>query len=173
MNRLKASTATLLLSLTLLSCASYNAYQKAQTAEEAKDWDAAVMQYEKALEIAPDNSQFKTGLDRARREASRVHFERGKAYRAAADQATGNDQLRLAQMAVAEFQVTVKLDTTNQYAAVELIKAVDMINTFNRAASERVSIDEIKKRAPVGHHQSAAAAAQSCLERSDLADLLA
>lgn len=147
MNRLKTVTATLFISLTLLSCASYNAYQKAQTAEEAKDWDVAVMQYEKALEIAPDNRQFKTSLDRARRGASRAHFEKGKAYRAAADRATGNDQLRLAQMAASEFQLTVKLDSTNQFAAVELVKAVELINTINRAASEKVSIEDIKKRA--------------------------
>lgn len=147
MNRLKTVTATLFISLTLLSCASYNAYQKAQNAEEAKDWDVAVMEYEKALEIAPDNRQFKTSLDRARRGASRAHFEKGKAYRSAADRATGNDQLRLAQMAASEFQLTVKLDTTNQFAAVELVKAVELINNINRAASEKVSIEDIKKRA--------------------------
>ncbi|HYC62921.1 MAG TPA: secretin N-terminal domain-containing protein [Thermoanaerobaculia bacterium] len=147
MNRLKTLTATLLISLTLLSCASYNAYQKAQTAETAKDWDTAVMQYERALEINPENRQFKIGLDRARREASRLHFEKGKSYRAAADRSTGNEQLRLAQMAANEFQLTVKLDSTNQFAAVELVKAVELINTINRAASERVSIDDIKKRA--------------------------
>ncbi|HEX6639488.1 MAG TPA: secretin N-terminal domain-containing protein, partial [Thermoanaerobaculia bacterium] len=147
MNRLKASLATLLISLTLLSCASYNAHQKAQTAEEAKDWDTAVMEYEKALEINPASRQFKTGLDRARREASRVHFEKGKAYRAAGDKSTGNDQLRLMQMAASEFQLTVKLDSTNQFAAVELVKAVEMINNINRAAAEKVSIDDIKKRA--------------------------
>jgi general secretion pathway protein D len=147
MNRLKASIATLTISLTLLSCASYNAYQKAQTAETAKDWDSAVMQYERALEVNPDSRQFKAGLERARREASRAHFEKGKAYRAAADRATGSDQLRLAQMAAAEFQLTVKLDTTNQFAAVEMVKAVELINQINRATSEKVSIDEIKKRA--------------------------
>jgi general secretion pathway protein D len=149
MNRLKALTATLLISLTLLSCASYNAYQKAQTAETAKDWDNAVVQYEKALEINPENRQFKVALDRARREASRAHFEKAKSYRAAADapNTAPNDQLRLLQMAVSEFQLTVKLDSTNQWAAVELVKAVESINTINRAASERVSIDEIKKRA--------------------------
>ena len=147
MNRLKTLTATLLTSLMLLSCASYNAYQKAQNAEEARDWDVAVMQYEKALEIAPDNRRFKISLDRARREASRLHFDKGKAYRAAADRATGTDQLRLAQMAASEFQLTVKLDPTNQFAAVEMVKAVELINNINRAASERVSIDEIKKRA--------------------------
>jgi general secretion pathway protein D len=147
MNRLKAATATLLISLTLLSCASYNAYQKAQTAETAKDWDTAVLQYERALEVNPESRQFKAGLERARREASRAHFEKGKSYRAAADRATGSDQLRLAQMAANEFQITVKLDSTNQFAAVEMVKAIELINTINRAASEKVSIDEIKKRA--------------------------
>ena len=147
MNRLKATTGTLLISLTLLSCASYNAYQKAQTAETAKDWDTAVTEYERALDVNPESRQFKAGLERARREASRAHFEKGKAYRAAADTATGSDQLRLAQMAASEFQLTVKLDTTNQFAAVELFKAVELINTINRATSEKVSIDEIKKRA--------------------------
>jgi general secretion pathway protein D len=147
MNRLKAFTATGLISLTLLSCASYNAYQKAQTAEEAKDWDTAVTQYERALEIDPDNRTFKLAMDRSRREASRAHFEKGKSLRAAADRSTGQEQLRLAQMAASEFQLTVKLDSTNQYAAVELIKAVEMVNTINRAASESMSIDEVKRRA--------------------------
>ena len=50
-------------------------------------------------------------------------------------------------MAASEFQITVKLDPTNQFAAVELFKAVELINTINRATSEKVSIDEIKKRA--------------------------
>lgn len=149
MNRLKAFTAAGLIStsLTLMSCASYNAYQKAQTAEEAKDWDTAIMQYERALEVDPDNRTFKLALDRSRREASRAHFEKGKSLRAAADRSTGQDQLRLAQMAAAEFQITVKLDSTNQYAAVELVKAVELVNTINRAASESMSIDEVKRRA--------------------------
>jgi general secretion pathway protein D len=146
MNRLKALLATLMISMTLLSCASYHAYQKAQTAEEAKDWDVAVTEYEKALEIDPDNRQYKLHADRARREASRLHFEKGKSLRAAADEAKGNDQLRLAQMAMAEFQLTVKLDSTNQFAAVEMVKAVELINNINRAASESLSIDDIKRR---------------------------
>lgn len=147
MNRLKAFTATLLITLTLASCASYSAYQKARTAEEEKNWDEAITQYEKALEIDSDNRQFKISLDRARREASRMHFEKGKSLRAAANTATGADQLRLLQLAAAEFQLTVKLDSTNQFAAVELVKAVEAINTINRAAAEQVTVEDVKKRA--------------------------
>jgi general secretion pathway protein D len=147
MNRLKEITATLLLSSMLFSCASYNAYQKAQTAETGKDWDTAVVEYERALEINPDNRQFKIGLDRAKREASRAHFEKGKSFRAAADKSTGTEQLRLAQLAASEFQITVKLDSTNQFAAVEMVKALELVNQINRAASERMSLEDVKKRA--------------------------
>ncbi|HYI12973.1 MAG TPA: secretin N-terminal domain-containing protein [Thermoanaerobaculia bacterium] len=147
MNRLKAITATLLITFTLASCASYTAYQKARNAEEAKQWDVAVAEYEKALEIDTDNTQFRVSLDRARREASRAHFEKGKSYFTAAAGAKGSDYFRLLQLAAQEFQLTVKLDSTNQYAAVELVKAVEAMNTYQRAAAEQVSIDDIKKRA--------------------------
>jgi general secretion pathway protein D len=147
MNRLKAFTAVLLTSLTMLSCVSYNAYQRARTAEQAKDWDKAVLEYEKALDVDPDNRQYKLSLDRAKRESSRAHFEKGKSLRAAADTANGEDQLRLAQLAAAEFQITVKLDSTNQFAAVELVKAVDLINEINEARGAALSIDDVKRRA--------------------------
>src|SRR5687767_11225309 len=147
MNRPKKTSAILLLSFLLLSCGSYNAYQKAKVAEQAKDWGVAVQEYERALQIDPDNRQYMMALERARREASRVHFEKGKTLFAAAQSAQGNDQLRLAQLAVTELQLTVQLDSTNQFAAVEMVKAVEMINQIKRAASEQVSIEEIKRRA--------------------------
>lgn len=147
MNRFKTITATLLTVLTLASCASQNAYHKARTAETAKDWDLAVVQYEKALEIDPNNQQYIISLARAKREASRVHFEKGKTLRAAALSTTGADQLRLATLAAQELQLTAKLDPTNQFAAVELAKAFEMINTIQRAAAEQTSIEDVKRRA--------------------------
>jgi general secretion pathway protein D len=148
MNRLKTTFAALLISLTLASCASYHAYHSAQKAESAKDWDTAVSEYEKALEIDADNREYKLAYDRVRREASRAHFEKGKVlYAEAAKARNPNDQYRLAQMAATEFQLTVKLDTTNQFAAVELTKAYQLMQDLQRAASESTSIDEIKRRA--------------------------
>jgi general secretion pathway protein D len=147
MNRLKAATAHLLILVTLASCGSFGAYKKAQSAELIKDWDVAVIQYEKALEIDPGNRQYKVSLERAKRESSRAHFERGKSLKAAADSTTGPDQSHLAQLAAQEFQITVRLDPTNQFAAVELTKAVQLYEDIRKAASEQVSIDDIKKRA--------------------------
>jgi general secretion pathway protein D len=139
-----------LLAITLLltlSCASNSAFQKARSAETEKNWDLAVAEYEKAVEIDPSNTKFRISRDRARREASRVHFEKGKSLRSAANLATGLDQLRLAQLAATELELTVRLDPTNQFAANELSKAVDLINAIQRAAVEQVTVDDIKKRA--------------------------
>src|ERR1051326_5736543 len=99
MNRLKNGIAATLLILPLFSCASYNAYQKAQGAEKQKDWDNAVSQYEKALEIDPDNMRYRIARDRAKLESSRIHFEKGKTLLASASQANGNEK-RLALLEV-------------------------------------------------------------------------
>ena len=96
MNRLKIAIAALAITLPLFSCASYNAYEKAKTAEKLKNWDDAVIEYQKALEVDPDNLRYRVYLQRAKREASRVHFEKGKTLRTAAMQSVGTDQLRLA-----------------------------------------------------------------------------
>src|SRR4051794_15153887 len=147
MNR-KNVAAAILLALPLLgSCSSYNAYQKARTAELSKDWDQAVLQYEKALTVDPENLRYKIYLQRSKLEASRAHFEKAKSLRAAAlTAATLADAQRLNQLAATEFEITVKLDTTNQYAAVELGKAINAVQDAIRA-QDRGSIDEIKKRA--------------------------
>ena len=146
-NMTRAALATITAVTLLSSCASYNAYERARTAETEKEWDRAIEQYEKALAIDPDNSRYRLSLERARRESSREHFEKGKSLRAAAMVSTGNDQLRLNQLAATEFEITIKLDPTNQYAAVEFGKVAQALQEAQRAANEGVSIDDIKKRA--------------------------
>lgn len=136
-----------MIALAIAGCASYNAYEKGRSAERMKNWDEAVIQYQKALEIGPDNARYQMNLQRAKLEASRIHFEKGKTLRTAALSSRGDEQIRLAQLASSELEVTVKLDPTNQFAAVELEKAVTMIREAQRAASANISIEELKKRA--------------------------
>jgi general secretion pathway protein D len=155
MNRLVKLFVASLTTLTLASCASYHAYHAAQKAERSKDWDTAVTQYEKALEIDSDNREYKLGYDRVRREASRAHFEKGKIYYAEAVKAkNANDQVRFAQLAANELQLTVRLDPTNQFAAVELSKSFQIIEQVQRAVAERTSVDEIKRRAQANMSKS-------------------
>src|SRR6266850_2832463 len=100
-NRMK-KTVFILLALAALTagCASYNAFERGRTAERAKDWDDAVIEYQKALEVDPDNMRYQIYLQRAKLEASRLHFQKGKTLRTAASTTQGNEQLRLAQLAV-------------------------------------------------------------------------
>src|SRR5712692_6488314 len=117
MNRLKAAITAAGFVL-IASCVSYNAFEKGRTAEKTKNWDEAVIQYQKALEIDPDNVRYQINLQHSKLEASRNHFEKGKTLRAASVSAKGEEQLRLGQLAATELEVAVKLDPTNQYAAV-------------------------------------------------------
>ncbi len=146
MNQTKLGIAALALSLTVFSCTSYNAFQKAKSAEQSKDWDQAVVEYQKALDVNPGNTLYQINLTRAKLEASRVHFEKGKTLRASAVNSRGNDQIRLMQLATTELELVIRLDPTNQFAAVEYGKAVSALQEASRAG-QPPSIDEIKRRA--------------------------
>ncbi|HUP45424.1 MAG TPA: secretin N-terminal domain-containing protein, partial [Thermoanaerobaculia bacterium] len=148
MKRLTRPAAAILITALLSSCASYNAWQKARDAETNKDWDTAVVYYERALQIDPTNARYKLALQRARRESSRGHFDKGKSLRAAAGNAkTLEEQVRLMRMAATELELTVKLDPSNQFAAVELGKTVQFLSDAARSELEARSIDEVKRRA--------------------------
>ena len=146
MNRLRTAIIAIVVPLVAGSCAVYNAQQRAHQAEQMKNWDEAVVQYQKALELNPESLRLRIELQRAKLEASRTHFEKGKTLRAAADAATGDEQVRLAQLAATELQLTVKLDPTNQYAAVEMSKVIRIVTDAQRNLDKN-SLAEIKKRA--------------------------
>src|SRR4051794_18885491 len=91
--RMKRKLVTLLALFALLaSCASYNAFERGRTAEKLKNWDQAVREYQKALDVDPGNMRYQIFLQRARLEASRVHFERGKSLRSASLNTSGGEQ---------------------------------------------------------------------------------
>jgi len=142
----KLGITALALSLTVLSCTSYNAFKKAKTAEESKDWDQAVAEYQKALDVEPSNHLYQINLSRAKLEASRIHFQKGKTLRASALNARGEDQIRLMQLAATELELVIKLDPTNQYAAVEYGKAISVLREAS-LAGQSATVDELKKRA--------------------------
>jgi len=137
MNQLKIAAA-LALALPLLSCTSYLAYQRAQEDETQKNWDKAVTEYTKALEIDPENIRYKIALQHARIEASRQHFDKGKDLRAAGQH----------ELAAIELELAVRLDTTNQFAAVELAKVVAALQEARRLA-DTTSVEAMKRRTRV------------------------
>jgi len=154
MNQTRLGITALVLSLTMFSCTSYNAFQKAKHAETSKDWDAAVTEYQKALDVDPSNALYRINLSRAKLEASRVHFEKGKDLRAAAASARGADVVRLMQLAATELEIVIRLDPTNQFAASEYSKTVATLQDLANAGKP-ASIDELKRRAKANITKSA------------------
>src|SRR5260370_35280080 len=114
MNRKNIAAAVMLTLPLIASCTSYNAYEKARTAERMKDWDQAVTYYQKALDVDPQNVRYKIDFQRARLDASRAHFEKAKSLRVAA-QTAGNhsDALRLHRLAATAFDLAAQLTPTN------------------------------------------------------------
>jgi general secretion pathway protein D len=112
-------------------CTAYRNYQQSRDAEALQRWDTALQKLEKAVELDPNNPQYKLALVQLKLKVSQYHFEKGKLYRA-----SGNPEL-----AVVELEQAVLLDPTNDYAEVELRKARD---EAAKAAAERNSDTQLQ-----------------------------
>src|SRR5262245_17443866 len=59
-------------------CATTSAYHLGEKAERAQDYDAAVVEYTKAVRAKPDDRNAHLALDRARLRAAQDHFFKGR-----------------------------------------------------------------------------------------------
>ena len=116
-------------------CATYRLAHQASLAEENSEWDVAVERYLELVERQPSNARFKTSLMRARLKASQEHFSKGQRFREAG----------VMERALIEFQEAVQLDSTNQYAQVELDQLRNEIAKANRQGAQ-MSLEELKKK---------------------------
>ncbi|HMD87379.1 MAG TPA: secretin N-terminal domain-containing protein [Terriglobia bacterium] len=95
-----------------LSCGggSTTAYTQGRKAEERKDWDTALVDYEKAKESDPANALYVLHERNARLNASMLHLKNGR------------QMLKEGRMdeAAGEFQKASRIDPTNKAAAQEL-----------------------------------------------------
>jgi general secretion pathway protein D len=66
----------------LAGCATSSAYRAGQRAENAQDYDRAVVEYTKTVRANPDNRTAQLALDRARVRASQDHYFRGRRLQA-------------------------------------------------------------------------------------------
>lgn len=111
----------------LVGCASgQSAFRQGEQSAEREMWDQAVLSYAKAVAENPGQVRYQVALDRAKLRAGAVHFDRGKRY-------LQSGQLELA---LKELQEAVILDTSNQYALVELNKVTAEIERRRRAPSD-------------------------------------
>src|SRR5690606_38172838 len=96
----------------------------------------AVVHYLTLLENRPDDLEARASLLRAKVEASRAHFRKGRAYREAGS----------LQRSLVELRQAVERDPTNQYAFVELQKVRDEI-AAHEGDQEVVTLEDMKRRA--------------------------
>src|SRR5712692_7545791 len=114
-----------------LACARGNVFfSEGRKAELRKDYDTALVNFEKAVQAEPDNALFLIHEKNARTEASAFHVRQGQRLLAGGrpDEAAG------------EFQKAVSIDPTNEAAAQQLGRLMEQ-----RAAEKRAREKELKE----------------------------
>jgi general secretion pathway protein D len=129
--------AALILALAASGCASSRATREGEREEGRKHWDLAVLAYERALALDPNDSAARIALQRARFQAAQAHYERGRLHRSAG-------QLDLA---VSELEVSLALDSTNDSAQQELRKARADVEIRNRENAGGTPVEKAKAAA--------------------------
>jgi general secretion pathway protein D len=113
--------------LFLVACGvGSGAFREGRKAEQRKDWDRALISFERAVQANPGNAQYILHEKLARTEASLFHLKRGQELVAGGrtDEATG------------EFQKAVSIDPTNEAAAQELARLLSAQVAVKRARQE-------------------------------------
>ena len=128
------SAAALALLLLQGACATSSAYRNGQQEMQAENYDRAVLNFSRALSAKPGNTRFKVALARAKVKAAQDHFTKGQAY----------VQAGRLEAAIAEFQQTVYLDPSHQYAANELAHAIS--EWQKQQKQDEGDLDKLKKK---------------------------
>ncbi|MBZ5544705.1 MAG: hypothetical protein LAO07_13660 [Acidobacteriia bacterium] len=119
------------LAIVSLSCGGGStAYRDGHRAEARKDWDTALVNYEKALQVEPENARYQIHDQLARTHAADFHLRQGRKLLASGrpDDAAG------------EFQKAVGIDPTNEAAAQELARLL-----AEQAAAKRQREETLQK----------------------------
>ncbi|MEM1205772.1 MAG: secretin N-terminal domain-containing protein [Acidobacteriota bacterium] len=127
--------ALLLATLFQAGCATQAIYRQAQEAEQAGDWDEAVVKYMEAVRENPDNIAYRAALMRSKVQAAQDHVRRGKQFREAG----------VLERAMFEYRQAVELDPSNQYAEAELRRVVQEVKALKEGEERARSIAELKQ----------------------------
>jgi general secretion pathway protein D len=136
-----------LLALTI-GCAAQKAYNRAEREMRRENYDAAVLEYSKALAMEPGNTRYSIGFERAKIKGSIRHFTKAQRFHRA-------NQFDLA---IAEYQQTLLLNPGNEYAQNEMYKAMRELRLQQSGPSrieEMKRLAELRNLAPPKLHPAA------------------
>ena len=109
---------TLLIVASLAGCAGgKSAFKDAGKAELTRDYETAMVQYKKALDADPGNTEYRLKYERTRFAAAYAHFQKGK---------TALEQGNL-ETAQTEFARAKEIDPSHDFAAQELARVTELI----------------------------------------------
>ncbi|HET9469233.1 MAG TPA: hypothetical protein VFO48_12500 [Vicinamibacterales bacterium] len=111
--------AALFIVATLSGCITSAALRDARRAEDRQDYDVAVIEYTRALQRDPDNTNARTGLQRAKLRASQDHWTNARRLSA-------NGRLEEAE---AEYKLAAQLNPDNREIADELMQVQNQLRT--------------------------------------------
>ena len=126
----------LALTIAVSGCSGYKLDRQVQLSEQTGSWDQAVLQYLDLARKDPSNLTYRAGLLRAKIQGSHMHFEAAKQFRAAG----------VLERSLLELQEAVELDSTNQYAFVELQKVRAQLAAERDEHDYITSIDAVKEK---------------------------
>jgi general secretion pathway protein D len=129
-----------LLSAALIAggCAAATAARRGQQAERRQDYDAAVVEYTKALQLRPDDPDLRLGLERAKVRAAEEHFLRGRRLSASGK----------LDEALVELQLAAELNPSNADVDAEVRATRDKLRAKNAPPADgRTELETLIARA--------------------------
>lgn len=108
--------------------AGSGAFKEGRKAAQRKDWDSALVQFERARQANPGNARYVLWEQQARTQAALSHLKKGRDLAA---------QNRLDE-AAGEFQKAVAIDPSNEAAAQELSRVLAQQAELKRARQETI-----------------------------------
>ena len=135
--RLNRLGVLLALALVAAGCAAGKAFRQGESAMRAGSLDEAVAAYRRAVQAAPDNANFKIGLQRAQLAASRAHLERAHEFEL-------KDQL---EAALGEYRQASEYDPSNRVATAKVAELDRTIRDRIEASRPKPPIQAMRERA--------------------------
>jgi Flp pilus assembly secretin CpaC len=129
--------AGIILTVVVSGCAAGHAFRAGEEASRAGNWDAAVVEFTKAVQEDPDRAEYKIALERATQSAARDHINR-------AHQFEEKDQL---DAALIEYKRALELDASNRLAAARSAELERTIRDRIEATRPKPAIDKLREEA--------------------------
>ena len=127
----------LVVALLAAGCAAGNAYRRGQSEAKKGNWDMAVAKFTMALQRDPESIPYKIALEKAKVEASRLHYAEAKQHLAADD----------LERAVDELEIATRYDGGNKSAADDLFLVREKIQRREDEKKRLADFEKMKERA--------------------------